>query len=367
MVDSVTFNIFSGVSDPRVDRRKYHELKDILIIAICSVICGGNGWKDMKIFGDCKEDWLKTFLDLKNGIPSVDTFRRVISAINPDEFEDHFRGWVSSIATRCSEVIAIDGKTVRGSRNDSSGQSALHIVSAWACESQMVFGQIATFEKSNEITAIPKLLDSIALKGCTVTIDAMGCQKKIAEKILECDADYILAVKGNQKILDSDLRFFMDDLIARDACPFDTQSNGGYGRVEKRTVWYTNDVAWFLEKNKWKGLSGFAVVESERSVKGVTSIERRYYITSLGESNAREIGNKIRQHWGVENKLHWCLDVTFNEDHCTIRDTCGAQNMSLLRKVALNLMKTDKMKESIRGKTLKACLDTRFLATLLGI
>ena len=367
MIDPALFSVFSGITDHRINRRKYHELTDILTIAICSTICGGNGWKDMKLFGDCKKDWLKKFLTLKNGIPSVDTFRRVISSIDPEEFEDHFRVWVGLIATRCSEVIAIDGKAVRGSRNDSAGKSALHMVSAWACENQMVFGQVATFEKSNEITAIPKLLESIALEGCIVTIDAMGCQKKIADKIVECKADYILAVKGNQETLDKDLRFYMDDLIARDACAYDTQSNGGHGRIEKRTVWYTDEVEWFLEKNKWKGLAGFAVVESERTVKGITSVERRYFITSLGNTNARDIGGKIRQHWGVENKLHWCLDVTFNEDHCTIRNEFGAQNMSLLRKIALNLIKTDKTKESVRGKTMKACLDTSFLASLLGI
>ena len=367
MIDPAVFNVFSAINDPRIDRGKFHELKDILVIGICSVLCGGNGWKDMKVFGDCKKEWLQNFLDLKNGIPSVDTFRRVISSINPEEFEEHFRLWVGSIATRCSEVIAIDGKSVRGSRDDNAGKPPLHMVSAWACKNQMVFGQIATFEKSNEITAIPKLLESLALDGCVVTLDAMGCQKKIAEKIRECKADYILAVKGNQKILDNDIRFFMDDLIARSACPCSTQSNGGHGRIEKRTTWYTNDVEWFSEKEKWRDLTGFAVVESERTLKGVTSIDRRYYITSLGGVSAQEIGDKIRQHWGVENKLHWCLDVTFSEDHSTIRDSFGAQNMSLLRKIAMNLIKTDKTKQSVRGKILKASWDSSFLATLLGI
>ena len=360
--------IFSEVKDQRVNRTKLHSLKDILVIALLSTICGGDGWSDMREFGVCKTDWLKTFLKLENGIPSKYTFRRVISTINVDEFELCFRKWVSSIAQKCAEVIAIDGKTICGSRDEAGGKAAIHMVSAWACENQMVLGQIATTEKSNEITAIPELIDKLDLDGCTVTIDAMGCQKKIAKKIVDSHADYIFSLKGNQGNLNNNVRLYMDDMISRDKeIPYYEEVNSTHGRIEKRRVWYVENINWMEDSKLWTGLSGLAVVESERTLKGVTSKERRYFISSLKNKSPEEVGSKIRDHWGVENSLHWCLDVTFGEDKSTIRKKNGAQNTSLIKKVALNLLKADKTKGSVRCKRKRSGWDSRFLASLLGI
>lgn len=360
--------IFSKVHDPRVDRTKLHALKDILIIALLSTISGGDGWHDMNEFGLCKHDWLKTFLKLKHGIPSTDTFRRVISVINVEEFETCFREWVASVAVKCAEVIAIDGKAIRGSKDGSGNKSAMHMVSAWASENQLVLGQIAVTEKSNEITAIPKLIDQLDLDGCTVTIDAMGCQKDIAQKIIDAHADYIFSLKGNQGNMNDKVRFYMDDAIAhKPDMSFYEEVNSGHGRIEKRSIWYTEDVHWMEEVKSWVGLSGLVVVESQRTIKGVTTTERRYFITSVKGSNAKDIGRKIRSHWGVENSLHWCLDVSFGEDLSTIRKKNRAQNLSLIRKVALNLLKADTSKGSIRCKRKKSGWDNEFLANLLGI
>jgi len=360
---------FTDVTDPRVERTKLHKLEDILAIAICATICGAEGWSEMAYFGQCKQLWLKTILDLPNGIPSDDTFRRVISALSPDEFETCFQRWTREISTQQGDIIAIDGKTLRRSHDNTDGKSAIHIVSAWACENKMVFAQMATKEKSNEITAIPKLLKMLVLEGSVVTIDAMGCQKKIAETIIDSQGDYIFSLKGNHSMLHKEVQMFLDDAIAHGgATDFATTTNGGHGRVELRKVWYSQEVQWIADRNDWPGLSSLVAVESQRIIGDKISTERRYFISSLSGKNAETMGQMIRHHWGVENKLHWNLDVSFGEDDCRIRKRCGAENVSRLRRIALNLLKRDETaKCGIKAKRHIAGWDENYLKKLLGI
>jgi len=360
---------FSDVTDPRVDRTKLHNLEDILAIAICATICGADGWYEMAFFGQCKQKWFKTFLELPNGIASDDTFRRVISALQPDEFEACFQRWTKAVSNQQSDIIAIDGKTLRRSHDNANGKSAIHIVSAWACENKMVFGQLATDEKSNEITAIPKLLEMLVLDGSVVTIDAMGCQKKIAEKIIDDNGDYIFSLKGNHGTLHKEVKLFLDDAIANGGeYDYNHTTDGGHGRVEIRKVWYSQDVQWMRERQDWPGLSSLVAVESQRVIGDETSIERRYFISSLSGIDAESIGHMIRSHWGVENKLHWSLDVSFGEDDCRIRKGYGAENVSRLRRIALNLLKHEETaKCGIKAKRNKAGWDEKYLQKLLGI
>lgn len=360
---------FTDVTDPRVERTKLHKLEDILAIAICATICGAQGWYEMAFFGQCKQQWLETFLELPNGIPSDDTFRRVISALQPDEFEACFQRWTKAVSNHQSDIIAIDGKTLRRSHDNANGKSAVHIVSAWACENKMVFGQIATDEKSNEITAIPKLLEMLVLDGSVVTIDAMGCQKKIAEKIIDNNGDYIFRLKGNHGTLHEEVKLFMDDAIANSGSyDYSCDTDAGHGRVEIRNVWYSENVRWIQDLKQWPGLSSLVAVESQRIIGDKVSTERRYFISSLSGIDAETIGRMIRSHWGIENKLHWGLDVSFGEDDCRIRKGFGAENVSRLRRIALNLLKQEETaKCGIKAKRNKAGWDEKYLQKILGI
>jgi len=360
---------FTDVTDPRIERTKLHKLEDILAIVICAAICGAEGWTEMAFFGQCKQQWLETFLELPNGIPSDDTFRRVISALQPNEFEACFQRWTKAVSNHQSDIIAIDGKTLRRSHDNANGQSAIHIVSAWACENKMVFGQVATDEKSNEITAIPKLLEMLVLDGSVVTIDAMGCQKKIAEKIKESNGDYIFSLKGNQGTLHEEVKLFMDDAITNGGdYDYNHTTDGGHGRVEIRKVWYSQDIQWIQDRKDWLGLSSLIAVESQRIIGDKVSTERRYFISSLSGIDAETIGRMIRSHWGIENKLHWSLDVSFGEDDSRIRKGFGAENVSRLRRIALNLLKQEKTaKCGIKIKQHKAGWDEKYLQKILGI
>ncbi len=360
---------FRDVTDPRVERTKLHNLEDILAIAISATICGAQGWYEMAFFGQCKHQWFKTFLKLPNGIPTDDTFRRVISALRPDEFEACFQRWTKAVSNLRNDIIAIDGKTLRRSHDNANNKSAIHIVSAWACENKMVFGQIATDEKSNEITAIPKLLEMLVLDGSVVTIDAMGCQKKIAEKIIDSNGDYIFSLKGNHGTLHKEVKLFLDDAIANGGdYDYNQTTDGGHGRVEVRKVWYCQDVQWIQDCKDWPGLSSLVAVESQRMVDDEISTERRYFISSLSCIGAETIGHMIRSHWGVENNLHWSLDVSFGEDDCRIRKGFGAENVSRLRRIALNLLKQEETaKCSIKAKRNKAGWDEKYIQKLLGI
>ena len=357
-------NYFSDLTDPRVERTKDHQLEDIIFIAIASVICGAETWNDMENYGQSKEEWLKGFLKLSNGIPSHDTFNRVFSTLDPQELESCFLDWVKSVAKITKgEVISIDGKSIRGSR-DKGSKSIVHMVSAWANANHMVLGQVKVDDKSNEITAIPKLLDVLVLEGCIVTIDAMGCQKDIAKKIVKKRADYILAVKGNQGSLEEGVK----DTV-RFAKPFDEHEHvdSGHGRVETRKCYLYNDFSHIEGSSKWKDLKAIVKIEAERYLKSTGQIQKetRLYITSCS-GNAKMIGAAIRAHWGVENSLHWVLDVSFGEDASRKRDGHAAQNFSMLNRIALNLVKNEQSKKrSVKGKRLDAGWDNDYLLKIM--
>ena len=369
-MDKTLLDYFADMPDPRVERTKLHKLEDILAITICAVICGAEGWNEIELFGHSKQQWFKTFLKLPNGIPSHDTFGRVISSIRPDDFEQRFQKWTLAIAQNTGEkVIAIDGKTLRRSFDNANSKAAIHMVSAWACDNKMIFGQIATDEKSNEITAIPKLLEMLVLEGSVVTIDAMGCQKKIAEKIIDNNADYIFSLKGNHGTLHDEVKLFLDDAIANGGnYDYNHTIDGGHGRVEKRKIWYSQDVQWIQDLSYWPGLSSLIAVESQRTQAGKVAVERRYFISSLSGKTAESVGQMNRQHWGIENKLHWSLDVSFGEDDCRIRKDFGAENFSRLRRIALNLLKQEKTaKCGIKAKQHKAGWDEKYMLKVLKI
>lgn len=368
---------FEGLPDPRLDRTRRHKLVDILTIGLCSILSGGENFSEMEFYGRIKEDWLKTFLELPNGIPSHDTMKRVFSAIDPHAFLDCFVCWVQGICPELADqTVAIDGKALRHALNE--GDSIPYIVSAWASEAGLVLGQVKVKDKSNEITAVPELLDALHLKGCIVTLDAMGCQKDIAAHIIEKEADYVLALKGNHATVHEEIKeFFADavppcatqcaDTAQKDKMDFYQTTDAGHGRNEIRRYWQSTDIDWFEDKHLWKNLRSIGMVESRRKVKGKTSIERRYYLSSL-PLNAQRFGKAVREHWGVENPLHWSLDVVFREDDSRARTKNAAQNVASLRRIALNLIKKDRtIKGSQKSKRLAAALDTDFLKHLLGI
>jgi len=357
---------FARLTDPRVERNREHLLEEILLIAVAAVLSGAESWNDIEEYGRSKQEWLKTFLQLPAGIPSHDTFNRVFSALDPEELEQGFAAWVSSIAKlTAGEVVAIDGKTLCGSRQSGKKQ-LVHMVSAWASANNLVLGQRKVDDKSNEITAIPKLLAALQLSGTVVTIDAMGCQKNIAEKIVAKKADYILAVKENQQLLLDDIKDSFQMLAADTVAE---EIDCGHGRVERRRCTVVGDLTLLDKPGDWKGLRSLVRIEAERFHKasGKTERETRYYIASLAPDAAR-LNQLIRQHWGIENKLHWVLDVAFGEDLSRKRAGNAAQNFSLLNRIALNLLKQEtSLKRGIKGKRLKAAWDPPYLLRLLGI
>jgi predicted transposase YbfD/YdcC len=356
---------FSGLSDPRIERTKAHLLDDIIFIAIVSVICGAETWNDMEEFGKSRQAWLRTFLKLPNGIPSHDTFNRVFSLLKPDQLETAFLNWTRSVATLTEgEVISIDGKTLRGSR-DNNKKSIVHMVSAWSGSNNLVLGQLKVDAKSNEITAIPKLLKLLVLKGCIVTIDAMGCQKEIASEIIDNGADYILALKGNQGNLleqtEDSFRFLDSNCISQEI-------DIGHGRVERRICTVIDDLSMIEKKEDWKKLNCLIKIEAERYSKstGKSEKETRYYISSL-PAFAPKLNGAIRLHWGIENSLHWILDVSFNEDNSRKRAGYAAQNFSVMNRIALNLLKNEKnTKRGVKGKRLKAAWNNDYLESILN-
>jgi predicted transposase YbfD/YdcC len=357
---------FSELRDPRVERNRDHLLEEILLIAIAAVLSGAESWNDIADYGKAKQEWLKTFLTLPSGIPSHDTFNRVFQALDPLEMEKGFVAWVSSIARlTAGEVVAIDGKTLCGSR-ESGKKTLVHMVSAWAEGNGLVLAQRKVDEKSNEITAIPKLLDALELAGTVVTIDAMGCQRAIAAKIVGKKADYVLAVKENQGQLLEEIKDSFRQVAAGAVAE---EIDCGHGRVERRTCSVIADLGLIEKAAEWPSLQGLVRIEAERYHKatGKTEREIRYYITSLKPDAAR-LNSLVRQHWGIENKLHWVLDVGFSEDLSRKRAGHSAQNFSLLNRIALNMLKQEKTsKRGIKGKRLNAAWDHPYLLKLLGV
>jgi predicted transposase YbfD/YdcC len=366
--DNKLISIFGSVEDPRSHINQLHDLVDILVIGIISVICGAETWKQMVDFARSKEEFLKKFLKLENGIPSDDTINRVFSAIDSNQFENCFMEWVNSISEITKgQVIAIDGKTLCGAKSKGV-KSPVHMVSAWANENNLVLGQVRVNDKSNEITAIPELLDKLMIQGNIITIDAMGTQTNIVEKIIKNEADYILAVKENQKQL---LEEIIDEFKFSKEIEVDTHIDIGHGRIETRKCSVISNFLFIENKDeKWKKLNQVIKIESIREFKNSNKpIEKatRYYISSL-KNNANEYQKNIRSHWGVENKLHWTLDVGFSEDASRKRNNNAAQNYSVLLKIALNLLRNEKTeKQGIAGKRLKAGWNENYLLKVLSI
>jgi predicted transposase YbfD/YdcC len=365
---------FGKIRDPRKDRTKDHKLIDIIAIAICAVICGAEGWVDIENFGNTKLPWLKTFLELANGIPSHDTFGRVFSLMDAEQFQAAFYEWVQAVNELVhGQIVNIDGKCVRGSQEKGLGKRGIYMVSAWAEENHLVLGQRKVEEKSNEIRAIPELLKVLALSGCIVTIDAMGTQTKIAESIQEAGVDYLLSVKENQGHLYEDLSmlFGVDQELNFKYTSLDhaKTTSKGHGRIEVRECWSTSDPAYLkLIRNyqHWAGLKSIVMVMSTRIIDGVETRQVRYYISSLS-SNAQRILQVCRRHWAIENELHWVLDVALNEDHSRVRKDQAPENFAVLRHIALNLLKQEKTaKGGIHAKQLQAAWDQDYLLQVLA-
>ncbi|MHB8647616.1 MAG: ISAs1 family transposase [Thermomicrobiales bacterium] len=364
---------FATLTDPRVDRTKEHQLLDILTIALCAIISGADEWVAMEAYGKAKREWFDTFLVLPHGIPSHDTFGRVFAALDPDQFQHCFLAWVqSAVVLTDGTVIACDGKTVRRSHDRSAGKAAIHMVSAWASANRLVLGQIAVEEKRNEITAMPALLTLLMLKGCIVTIDAMGCQTAIAQTIIDREADYVLTLKENQDSLYHEVVHLFADADETGGVDYTSDHartvDGGHGRVEIRRYQTISDpatIAHLDPDGEWAGLRGIGMVEAERREKGKVSRETRYYLTSL--TNAATFGRAVRSHWGIENGLHWVLDIAFREDESRARQGASAANLVVLRHIALNLLKKEATaKVGIKNKRLKAGWDERYLLKVIA-
>ena len=364
--------IFGEVEDPRVERTKLHRLPDILVITLCAVICGADTWMEIELFGQAKLDWLRTFLELPHGIPSHDTFGRVFARLNPEQLERCFVAWMQALSqVSGGRLIAIDGKTLRRSFDKAHRKAAIHMVSAWCDANHLVLGQLSTDEKSNEIKAIPKLLKTLDVAGAVVTIDAMGCQKAIARQIVDQQGHYVLQVKKNQETLHELVKDTFHELTGRGIpgvpYAFHEEVDAGHGRVETRRIWTTEWTDWYPQRCDWAGLRTFVCVESQRTIDGQTSTDRRYAISDLGGVEARTMLKYVRGHWGIENQLHWSLDVTFQED--TLRNRVGhsAENFSRIRRLALNLLRRDKTcKAGLKGKRLQACLKEDYLLRILS-
>jgi predicted transposase YbfD/YdcC len=361
---------FSGLTDPRIERTRLHKLLDIVVIAIC----GADNWVEVESFGQAKQKWLKTFLELPNGIPTHDTFGRVFGALDSDQFQSCFLNWITAVSrVTKGQVIAIDGKTLRRSHDKLLGKKAIVMVSAWATVKHLVLGQVKVDEKSNEITAIPELLHALEISGCIISIDAMGCQKEIAADIVQQRADYVLALKENHGQLHADVTLLFDDLAASDDQAYSHDHyhavDKDHGRIEIRQCWTISDPELLRHLRgaaEWQNLQSVVKVSTECRVGQTRSTEERYYLSSL-RGDARRTLAAIRSHWQIENGLHWVLDIAFREDECRIRKEYGAQNFAILRHIALNLLKQEKTaKMGVKAKRLRSGWNEDYLLTVLS-
>jgi len=359
---------FSRIPEPRIERCRKHELLDILFLSISAILCGAEGWEEIEDFGHARLDWLRRYFPYNSGIPKHDTIARVLSRLDTEALQQSFISWINAACELTDgEVIAIDGKTVRRSFQKGNRKSAIHMVSAWACQNNLVLGQQKVDAKSNEITAIPELLELLEIKGCIITIDAMGCQREIAEKIVSQGADYVLALKGNQGELCDEVKLlFQQPQLGELKEQVIEEVSSGHGRIETRRCrqiainkkWLTNSV-------RWKKLKTIIEIQSTREIDEVVTKEKRYYISSLS-LDAKKAANAVRSHWAVENKLHWVLDVCFREDESRIRRGNGAEVMSTLRRLTLNLLKKNTTsKASLKRKRKIALMNEKLLTDII--
>jgi predicted transposase YbfD/YdcC len=364
-----------GLTDHRKGNAIEHKLIDVVVIGILTVLTGGKGFTDMASFGQAKLEWLKTFLELPNGIPSHDVFGDIFAKLDSTEFHKCFSEWVNCLVDSLeSQVVALDGKTARRTRDVQSGKKALHVVSAWASQNSMVLGQIAVDEKSNEITAIPKLLETLAIKGCIISIDAMGTQKSIATKIINKEADYILSLKDNQKNLCEAVSLYLkEDIMTKDKKELKNKEQycktveKSHGRIETRECYICEDIEWLEQKNDWSGLSGIGVIVSTREIGGVLSTEYNYFIYSMKGVTAEKVLFYKRSHWSIENSLHWVMDMSFREDESRIRTGNAAENLNVLIHMAINLLKAEKTsKRGISGKMYECALNVEYLKKVIN-
>jgi predicted transposase YbfD/YdcC len=362
---------FSALPAPRILLKTRHRLVDIVTMALCAVIAGADDWVEIAAYAKAKEAWFKELLRFEGGIPSHDTFGRVFALLNPDAFAKCYIDWVRALVNIPDEVVAVDGKTLRRSHDRSNGKSAIHMVNAWAVHHGLVLGQVKTEAKSNEITAIPELLNLLDLKGSVVTIDAMGCHKEIAKQIVEQEADYVLSLKGNQGNLHKEVELLFEDAkkdgFKNLTCDSLTAVDGDHGRIETCRYTTVADVDWFEEKEKWTKLTTFGMVESERENDAHITTETRYFISSL-PNDAKRFAEAARGHWAVENNLHWCLDIAFREDDSRARSGHAQESLATIRRLALNLIKQDSQRKiGVKASRKRAGWDMDYSKRLLGI
>lgn len=377
---AIIVQYLESIPDPRQKRGQRHRLSDVLAIALLAIMSGADDAEAIEDWGDGNEDWLRTFLELKHGIPSQDTFLRLFGLLDPKAFQGFFERWVDSLLGGAPvEHVAIDGKTLRGSVDEASGKSAIHLVHAWACDKDLMLGQLKTSEKSNEITAMPELIRLLDLRKSTITIDAMGCQRDIAATVRERGAHYVIAVKDNQPTLRANIAGFFAD-AERGPRPLDqgpppvideaSDVDKGHGRLEERRCRLSRDLSWVEEPEKWKDLVAVAVVDAKRTQlkSGKTATERRIYILSDPKATAAKVNQLVRNHWGIENKLHWVLDTAFDEDRCRTRTRNAAENFAIVRRLVINILKQvpDKKKRSMRRRRRMCAMSRTYLLDALG-
>ena len=359
---------FAALPDPRQSKKVLYPLDEVLLLTLCAVLCGADGWVSVSIFGKAKLAFLRRFLPFENGIPSHDQLGLIFGALDAAAFQTCFIAWTQRLCGAIEGVVAVDGKTLRRSFDRAGNKGAVHMVSAWSSAQKLVLGARAVDEKSNEITAIPELLDLLAIKGAIVTIDAMGCQRKIAEKIIDKKADYVFGLKGNQGSLRADVELlfaeqeangFEDITISHQA-----QTDAGHGRIETRETIATADIDWLKQQHEWPGLRSIVMIRSTRETQKGSDTERRFYISSL-PADAEKLASAIRAHWGVENSLHWVLDVNFRDDDCRIRKKNAPANFTAVKRATLNALKKAPSRESIKSKRLLAGWDHDFLEKTL--